>query len=310
MPKQLTSNILMVRPAHFGFNPETAKNNAFQVNDTSLSVEAIKNKAIAEFDAFVSKLRAVGVNVIVKQDSTEPVKTDAVFPNNWVSFHEEGYVITYPMYSAVRRLERRDELIEAISEDFQIDYRVLMEAAEEDNVYLEGTGSIVLDRANKIAYACLSVRTNEQLLDDFCKETGFTKVAFDALDRDGTPIYHTNVMMAMGDAFVVICMESILEAQRPSVLDAFETTNKEVIDIGFDQMYGFAGNMLQVSNESGDTFMVMSQQAFESLEAQHIAQIEKYTTILHSDIKTIETYGGGSARCMMAEVFLPKIKQA
>lgn len=303
---QLTSNIMMVRPAHFGFNSETAENNAFQINDKSLNINEIKEKAIQEFDAFVSKLRAVGVNIIVIQDTDEPVKTDAVFPNNWISFHSNGNIITYPMFSPIRRLERRFEIIESLSNTFQIENHIQLESWESVGQYLEGTGSMVVDREHQIAYACLSVRTDEVLFDEFCSIVECEPLTFHSYDRDGLEIYHTNVMMAMGDTFVVICLESIpVEAERQQLLAAFERTNKTVIEISLDQMYSFAGNMLQVKNTNDETFLVMSSQAFNSLNDNQIQEIEKHTQILHSDLTTIETYGGGSARCMMAEVFLP-----
>jgi hypothetical protein len=304
---QLTSNIMMVRPAHFGYNAETAENNAFQTNDGSLSIQTIKEKAINEFDTFVSKLRAVGVNVIVIEDTDEPVKTDAVFPNNWISFHDDGIVVTYPMFSTNRRLERRFEIIDELSKTFQVNNHIQFEGWEAVEQFLEGTGSLILDREHRIAYACLSVRTDATLLEEFCEAMFFEKIAFHSFDRDNLAVYHTNVMMALGDKFVVICMDSVpMDVDKQQLLKSFEETHKEVIEISLDQMYAFAGNMLQVKNESGNTFLVMSSQAFQSLTPAQIEQIERHTSILHSDLTIIETYGGGSARCMMAEVFLPK----
>lgn len=305
MPNQLTSNILMIRPANFGYNPETAGNNAFQVDDEQLTVDARKAKAIEEFDAFVEQLRAVGINVIVIEDTFAPLKTDAVFPNNWISFHEGGLVVTYPMFSPNRRLERRQDIIDQLSTQFAYQNHVRLERWEQEAQFLEGTGSLVFDRANKIAYACLSERTHPDLLEEYCQFMGFQKVAFNSVDKTGMPIYHTNVMMAMGDSFVVICMDSVAESKDKATLQQiFKQTQKEIIPITFEQLYAFAGNMLQVKNTQDDTFLVMSSQAFHSLTAAQIRQIETHTQILHSDISTIETYGGGSARCMMAEVFL------
>lgn len=304
--QQTTDTILMVRPAHFGFNEETASNNAFQVNDQSLSAAEIQEKAKAEFDTFVSTLRAAGINVIVVEDTADPLTPDAVFPNNWVTFHQDGLIITYPMYAAKRRLERREDVLNDLSSQFEITNHVRMEGHEAQDKFLEGTGSMILDRPNRLVYACLSPRTDPELLEEFSRITGYTPVLFHAVDGQGQDIYHTNVMMALGETFVVIVMDSIRDAEDKSdLLSYFDATGKEVIDLSLDQMMSFAGNMLQVRNTSGQTFLVMSTQAYESLRPDQIAKIEKHTKILHSPIKTIETYGGGSARCMMAEVFLP-----
>ncbi|MEL6256936.1 MAG: arginine deiminase-related protein [Bacteroidota bacterium] len=306
MTKQITAHILMVRPANFGYNAETAENNAFQKNDQSLSKEEIKKRAIEEFDAFVSTMRNAGIDIIVAQDTEEPLKTDAVFPNNWLTTHENGAVITYPMYSEMRSRERREDIIEDLGERFEVKDRFHLEGGESQNLYLEGTGSLILDRPNKLAYACTSERTSVKLLDKFCSFTGYNKVLFQAVDRNGIPIYHTNVMMAMGETFVVICMDSIRDPdQNQALRRLFANKEKELIDISLEQMEAFAGNMLQVRNEAGDTFLVMSSQAYGSLRQEQIDKILQHTQILHSPLDIIETYGGGSARCMMAEVFLP-----
>ncbi|MEZ4955768.1 MAG: arginine deiminase-related protein [Saprospiraceae bacterium] len=303
---QTTSNILMVRPANFGFNEETADSNAFQSKDQHLAANEIKQKAIEEFDAFVGKLRAKGVNVIVVQDTSEPLKPDAVFPNNWITFHQNGTIITYPMLSKSRRLERRDDIIDMLMDDFYISRKVELESYEDDGLMLEGTGSLILDRQHRLAYACLSPRTSLDLLKRFCEIADFEPVAFHAVDGDNQEIYHTNVMMALGETFVVICLETVTDAQELAVLqEKFNATNKEIIEISLDQMMHFAGNMLQVRNEAGDTFLVMSSQAYSSLKENQIAQIEKHTQIFHAPIPVIEKHGGGSVRCMMAEVFLP-----
>lgn len=305
---QTTDTVLMVRPAHFGFNEETAANNAFQVNDQSLSAVEIQEKAKVEFDAFVAKLRSVGVNVIVVEDTSDPLTPDAVFPNNWVTFHQDGLIITYPMFAHKRRLERREDVLNDLGQHYAITNHVRMEGHEAQEKYLEGTGSMILDRPNRLVYACLSPRTDPELLEEFSRITGYTPVLFHAVDGQGQDIYHTNVMMALGETFVVIVLDSIRDAEDKSDLLAyFDATGKEVIDLSLEQMMSFAGNMLQVRNSSGQTFLVMSKQAYQSLTPTQIAQIEKHTQILHSSIDTIETYGGGSARCMMAEVFLPKV---
>lgn len=305
--KQIASHILMVRPAHFGYNEQTAANNAFQTNDGTLSAREIQQQALQEFDAFAEQLRSVGVDVIVAEDTAAPAKPDAVFPNNWVTFHEDGRVATYPMNAPVRRLERREDILEQLGTRFEMGQRLRFEHYEEMELYLEGTGSLILDRPNRITYACLSPRTNEHLLDDFCNKFGYEKIAFIAVDGKGQEIYHTNVMMALGETFVVICLDTVRDrGERELLLQKFAETKKEVIGISLDQMMAFAGNMLQVLSQDGTPYLVMSEQAFRSLRKEQIDQIESHTRILHSPLYTIEKYGGGSARCMMAEVFLPE----
>ena len=305
--QQTTSNLLMVRPSNFGFNEETAQNNAFQTKDESLSQEQISEKARVEFDIFVETLRGQGVNVIVAEDSATPVKPDAVFPNNWVTMHADGTMILYPMFAQARRLERDENIIQLIENQFVVKTKIHLEQYESVEKYLEGTGSMILDRANEIVYACLSVRTDLALLDELCDILHYKRVAFTAVDGNGQDIYHTNVMMALGETFVVICLETIRdEAERLNLIKLFELTNKEIIEISLAQMMLFAGNMLQVRNEEGDTFLVMSDQAYNSLNTAQINHIQRHTQFIFADIKTIETYGGGSARCMMAEIFLDK----
>lgn len=302
--QQTTQFILMVRPANFGFNEQTAESNAFQTNDTSKSSEQIKAAAIAEFDAFVNQLEAVGVNVIVHQDQAIPVKTDAIFPNNWVSFHQDGTVITYPMCAPIRRLERDETILAEIKSKFNIEKIVPLEQYESENLFLEGTGSMIFDRTNKIVYACLSPRTDEGVLDKFCEITGFDKVAFTSVDGDGKEIYHTNVMMALGESFCVICLDTIKdEGEKAMVIQSLEDTHKEIIEITLDQMMNFAGNMLQVKSNNPKGHLVMSQRAYNSLTETQVAQIQEHTEILAVPIPIIETYGGGSVRCMMAEIF-------
>lgn len=297
----------MVRPAHFGYNEETALNNAFQTMDKSLSPQEVRQGAIREFDAFVEKLRSAGVDVIVVEDTDTPVKLDAVYPNNWVTFHEDGQVVTYPMNAPTRRLERREDILETLSSRFKMGDHLRLEHYEEMGMYLEGTGSLILDRPNRIAYACLSPRTDEHLLDDFCDKMGYEKVAFIAVDGNGQEIYHTNVMMALGESFVVICLESVrAKGERDRLLGKFAETGKEVIEISLGQMMAFVGNMLQLRSQDGTPYLVMSEQAYKSLRPEQVEQIKKHTEILHSPLYVIEKYGGGSARCMMAEVFLPE----
>jgi len=305
--RQTTHHILMVRPAHFGFNEETAESNAFQSNDTSISQSQIKEKAMEEFDNFVAKLRSNGINVVVAKDSADPVKPDAVFPNNWITFHQNATAITYPMFAAVRRFERDAEIIDLIAEQFELQATFNFESYEDRGLFLEGTGSMILDRVNKIVYACLSPRTDIEVLEKFCKLTNYRKAMFHAVDGNGQDIYHTNVMMALGESFVVICLDTIRNDDELNMLKRyFLDTQKTIINITIEQMLAFAGNMLQVCNRQGETFLVMSTQAFQSLTDEQIRAIERHTHILHSPIDIIETYGGGSARCMMAEIFLPE----
>lgn len=297
----------MVRPANFAFNAETAENNAFQSRDNLMSAQEMRTHAMAEFDAFVAKLREAGVDVIVAEDSAVPAKPDAVFPNNWVTFHQEGYVVTYPMFAPTRRLERQEAVIETVLQHgFRAEARFHFEDNEARDRFLEGTGSIIFDHQHRLAYACLSPRTEASLLEELCQKIGYEKVVFHSVDAQGQDIYHTNVMMALGETFVVICLDSVRDAEERRMLETrFKETNKEIVDISLDQMNAFAGNMLQVRNLAGQVILVMSNTAYHALTPAQIAQLEKHTQLLHSPINTIETYGGGSARCMMAEVFLP-----
>jgi hypothetical protein len=306
--QQTTSHILMVRPAHFAFNEETAANNAFQSRDGALSAEAMRKQAMLEFDEMVRRLREAGVDVIVVKDSSRPIKPDAVFPNNWITFHQEGFIVTYPMFAPTRRRERRRTVIDqVVAAGFTSEKRVNLEFNERLNRFLEGTGSIIFDHRNKLAYACISPRTDADLLNELCQRIGYQPVVFRAVDGNGQDIYHTNVMMALGETFVVICLDTVKDArERAMLLETFEKTGKQVVDISLDQMNRFAGNMLQVRNDKGQTILVMSEQAYRSLNQAQVATLEKHTRLLFSPLTTIETYGGGSARCMMAEVFLPK----
>ncbi len=310
MPAQNTSNILMIRPVAFAMNAETAKDNHYQNQQAGISERKAQEEALKEFDAFVEKLRDAGVNVIVVEDTPEPRTPDSIFPNNWVSFHENGLVVLYPMCAENRRLERREDILEMLKKKgFKISETLDYSPSESDGLFLEGTGSLVLDRENLIAYACISQRTNEMLLKDWGEQLGYEVVSFRALqDVDGQllPIYHTNVMMSVGEEIAIICADSIKDqAERNAVITKLEQTRKTIVYITEDQKSSFAGNMLQVVNSFGEKIMVMSTQAFESLTAEQKTEIEKTNRILHSSLTTIETLGGGSARCMMAEVFLP-----
>lgn len=298
----------MIRPANFGFNEETAANNAFQSRDGRLQPEEIRKRAIQEFDGFVQQLRAAGVHVIVVPDSARPVKPDAVFPNNWATFHQEGFVVTYPMFAPVRRRERRRQVIDTVvREGFQSSHRINLEFNEKLNRYLEGTGSIIFDHRHRLAYACLSPRTDAGLLEELCQLLQYEKVVFHARDGNGQDIYHTNVMMALGETFVVICLDTVQDpAERNMLEQQFAQTQKEIVEISLAQMNAFAGNMLQIRNDREETLLVMSEQAYRALTPAQVQALERHTRLLHAPIDTIETYGGGSARCMMAEVFLPE----
>jgi hypothetical protein len=303
MSHQTTSHLLMIRPVQFAFNAQTAVNNAFQsTQDTNAQELALK-----EFDDFVSLLRKKGVDVTVVNDTPAPHTPDSIFPNNWISFHDDGSIVLYPMYAENRRQERKPHVVETLEKHFIIRKRIDLSSYEGTQVFLEGTGSMVLDREHKIAYACLSQRTDANVLNDFCAQLGYTAQVFTATDANGYPIYHTNVMMCVADRYVIICLDSITDAtERKATVDCIAKTSKEIIAITLDQMNHFAGNMLQVNNEKGDTFLIMSSQAYTALTSEQVEAIESYNPILHSSLETIERNGGGSARCMMAEVFLPE----
>lgn len=303
MHQQTTSHLLMIKPVRFNYNAETAVNNSFQQASDD---HAVAEKATKEFEHFVEVLTAAGIDVTVVPDTAEPHTPDSVFPNNWISFHQDGTVFLYPMFAVNRRLERKPHVLEAINEKFLVKNTVSLADYEDKELFLEGTGSMVLDRSHKIAYACLSPRTAIKVLNNWAAKAGYKVVPFLSVNSAGAPIYHTNVMMCVADSYAVICLDSIPDGhEREKVLKSLTETGKEIISINFAQMNRFAGNMLQVQNKEGQHFLVMSSQAFNSLTQEQLAKIEAYNPILHSDIKTIETNGGGSARCMMAEVFLP-----
>ena len=300
---QTTSHLLMIRPVRFGYNAETAVNNAFQVQTAEGDTQ---QKALEEFDRFVTLLRSKGVDVTVVEDSPEPHTPDSIFPNNWISFHHDGRIVLYPMYAVNRRAERKPLVTNVVAEKFTIKDRIDLTHFEANGLFLEGTGSMVLDRENRLAYACLSPRTDAGVLEEFCQRLNYRPVLFDATDGNGQPIYHTNVMMCVADQYIVICLESIANPeQQQYVTDTISKSGKEIIAISLKQMNHFAGNMLQVENEQGEKLLVMSSQAYESLDQEQVAHLEKYNPILHSPLATIEANGGGSARCMMAEIHLP-----
>lgn len=305
---QTTDTVLMIEPIAFGFNEETAKNNYFQSEQKGFDIQF---KALSEFKMFVEKLRNKGINVITIKDTLDPHTPDSIFPNNWVSFHKDGKVVLYPMFASNRRVERRDDIIETIKEQgFEVAEIDDWSFPETQGHFLEGTGSMIFDHDNKIAYGSVSLRLDENLFREFCEKYGFTPVVFHSFQTVGEerlPIYHTNVMMCVADKFVVICLDCIDdELERTKVIEALKNSGKEIIEISEEQMQQFAGNMLQVQNKEGKKFLVMSETAYKSLLPEQISAIEKYSEIIYSDLNTIEVNGGGSARCMLAEVFLPK----
>lgn len=309
--KQLSPYILMIRPAQFRMNEQTAVNNYFQ-SQTGLTPKEVVTKAQQEFDAYVAVLRSKGVQVTVVQDTEDPDTPDALFPNNWVSFHSDGTVVLYPMFAENRRLERREAILEILEEDgFLISEVMDYTAAEKENIFLEGTGSLLLDRVNKKAYCALSVRAHEDLFIEFCEDFEYTPVIFNALQTVGDkrlPIYHTNVMMCLAESFAVICLDCIDDKKElKNVLSHLKADGKEVIAISEAQMHAFAGNMLQLLGSNDTPYLVMSTTAYQSLTREQLSKIQAHCEIIHSDLHTIETAGGGSARCMMAEVFLPRV---
>ncbi len=310
--KQLTNHILMIRPAQFRMNEQTAVNNYFQA-EAGMTPEAVEKKAQEEFDTYVSVLREKGVQVTVVQDTLDPDTPDALFPNNWVSFHQDATVALYPMFAENRRLERREAVLEILEEDgFIIDQVMDYTAAEDSGIFLEGTGSLILDRIHKKAYCALSSRADEELFIEFCEDFEYTPVIFTAnqtVEGKRLPIYHTNVMMCLAETFAVICSDSIDDKKaRKAVLNHLKEDGKEVIAISEVQMHSFAGNMLQVLGSNETPYLVMSTTAYESLQPDQLSKIRKHCEIIHADLSTIETCGGGSARCMMAEVFLPRME--
>ncbi|MEN8746370.1 MAG: arginine deiminase-related protein [Polaribacter sp.] len=309
--QQTTNTILMVRPINFRMNEQTAVNNYYQKVLDTLLPATVNAKAQTEFDAYVAKLRAYGIRVVVVSDTDEFDTPDALFPNNWISFHQDGTVALYPMFAKNRRMERREDVLDQLeAEGFRIDSVVDYTAAEQSGFYLEGTGSLLLDRVNQKAYCALSPRADEDLFIEFCEDFEYTPVIFTAkqtVDGERKEIYHTNVMMCLAETFAVICLDSIDDKkERKNIVKNLKEDGKQVIGITEAQVHNFAGNMLQVRGANDERFLVMSQAAYASLTPQQIAKIENHCKIISSSLDTIEACGGGSARCMMAEVFLPK----
>jgi hypothetical protein len=299
---QTTSKVLMIRPMHFMYNAETAVNNSFQVKGDAGN---IAEKAIQEFDGMVKIMHNAGIDVTVVEDSAEPHTPDAIFPNNWISFHESGVYCLYPMFAPNRRKERKAEVLELIQNKFNYRHLIDFTSYESENRFLEGTGSMVLDRDNHLAYACLSPRTDEGVLEDFCRQMKYQPVVFYSTNETAQAIYHTNVMMCVADRFVVICLDSISDAaERKRVSDTIINSGKEIVAISHDQMNHFAGNMLQLENNRRDKILVMSNAAWLVLSAEQKEKLSKYNRVIHASLENIESNGGGSARCMIAEIHL------
>ncbi len=306
MQEQVTSNLLMIRPVNFAFNLETASTNAFQQKE-DIHQETLNTSAQECFDELVAQLRLRDIHVHVFEDTPEPYTPDSLFPNNWISTHHSGKVLVYPLEAPNRRRERRQDILDFLKQHY--DFHVLLDLThfEMEGKYLEGTGSMVLDRVNRIAYACLSSRTHPEVLKAWQKLIDYELVTFEAFDQEGVPVYHTNVVMSMGDTFCVICLDAIRDPdQKLEVKQKLENSGKTVMEISMEQMNAFAGNMLLVKNKKGKNFLVMSDRAYASLTREQVNTMDYFAEILHTDLGYIETVGGGSARCMIAEIHLPE----
>jgi hypothetical protein len=312
MELQLASTVLMIRPVRFESNPMTAESNRFQ-GKSAESAESQQRAALQEFDSLVAALRDNGIDVVVVDDTPEPHTPDSIFPNNWVSFHADGRVVLYPMEAENRRTERRMDIIDGLVSDAEFSVSEVVDLTKHElfDRYLEGTGSMVLDRVNRVAYACLSSRTQLEVLGDFAQRMDYDVVAFDAVDRDGVPIYHTNVLMNVGEKLAVLCGDAIpREEQREAVVQRLQETGHEVMFLNHDQLDAFAGNMLELRCKNSERLVAMSQQAFDSLTAEQRSTLKKNGRVLAVSIDTIEASAGGSVRCMLAEIHLPKGHQA
>lgn len=296
------SNVIMIRPMNFGYNAETAHSNSFQSN-SALPDSEIQKRALREFEALARKIEDAGIGLKVFNDIALPQKPDAIFPNNWFSTHTDGTVILYPMQSPSRRLERKEDMIEWLRHHYRVSRIIDLTYFEDQEKFLEGTGSLVFDHSNKMVYASVSARTHAELIEMVAKELNFSFVCFRAVDRSKAPIYHTNVVMSVGEKFAVVCMECVAEG-REILRKYMRGSGKELLELSYNQLESFAGNMLMLENVKGERFAVMSEQAFKSITSEQIRQIESHVAILYSDLQTIEKVGGGSARCMLAENFL------
>lgn len=306
MDRQTTSSILMIRPAGFGYNEQTAVSNFFM--DKLTKNQEVHPKALREFDDLAELLARNGIKVMVTEALKEPHSPDSIFPNNWISTHDDGNIFLYPMEAPNRRVERREDILSALKQSYQVREIIDLSYFEQQQHYLEGTGSMIFDRGNKIAYACLSSRTSKVALGEFCKVSGYKVLTFHASDGNKRAIYHTNVMMSVGTKFALVCKESIRNNGEADVLyNSLEQTGKQIIEISMDQVNHFAGNILELHPDTGDQIIVMSEQAFKSLHPEQIKRLESYGDLVFSPLYTIETVGGGSARCMIAEIFLPAL---
>lgn len=299
---QTTSTVFIVKPVRFGYNPQTAESNAFQKR-TGYGRD-VQEGALREFLAYAALLRANGVNIALAEDTEDPRTPDSIFPNNWFSTHEDGTLVLYPMAMPNRRAERKENFLNIIKKHFEVKRTVDLTHYEEEGLFLEGTGSLILDRENKIAYACLSPRTSQEVLDDFCSQMGYRAISFRATDQKGIDIYHTNVMMSVGTTYAIVCLDAIEdEAERCAVLNSLEKTGKKVMEITHEQMNSFAGNMLELRSNEGKKLLIMSASARKSLTSEQNRELSKTYRLLSPQLETIETNGGGSARCMLAEIF-------
>lgn len=305
---QTTNNILLVRPANFVFNTQTETSNAFQVKVKD-NDEIVQQKAFSEFEDFTNKLKDKGANVFVFEDTAFPQKPDAVFPNNWVTFHSDGTVILYPMHAPNRQFERRTDILDELGKNFKISNVIDLSSYEKENKFLEGTGSVIFDHDHKIAYACISPRTNNELFLKLCNILKYKPISFHSYDEGGKQIYHTNVMMCVGEKFAAICLESITDEEEKEIVSGtLAATGHQVIEISYNQMKNFAGNMLEIKT-SAKNILALSKSAFNILSAAQKNEIGKHCELVPLSINTIETIGGGSARCMIAEIFLPPLQK-
>ena len=302
--RQFSSHIMMVRPVRFAYNTQTAEDNAFMHKVKSLDSAEIQTKALAEFEMFVAKLKEVGIRLTIFDDRPEPHTPDSIFPNNWISFHQNEKIIIYPIKAENRRLEKRKDIVETLSKLYPNPEVIDWGEFEEKELFLEGTGSLVLDRYHEIAYACISQRTHQEVLDAFCQLTGYKPVAVHGFDQDGEEIYHTNVMMGLGIGFAVVCLDAVRDPEEKLLLqNSLESTGFEIIPLTFHQMNNFAGNLLQVMAEDGTPYVILSQRAYDSLTDSQLAVMRRNSKVLPVPLDIIEVIGGGSVRCMMTEIF-------
>lgn len=303
------NTLLMIRPACFGFNSQTAQSNSFQNKFSSLSQNQIQQNALREFENLKSKITGAGVEVVCIDDTDFPVKPDAVFPNNWFSTHADGTLILYPMLTENRRLERREDIVEFLKKNFEVKRVRDLSPFEKQNKILEGTGSLVFDNKNKIIYCSISPRSSKELAEELSKHAGYEIIFFHTKDSNGYPIYHTNVLLTIANGFAVICTEVICDKiEKEIVITALRKSGLEIVSITLEQMNKFAGNLLQAENKDGSKILLMSASAFNIFSKAQLKVIEKFTNIVYSDISTIENIGGGSVRCMLAEIFFKRSK--